>query len=103
VDFDAFAALVAERRHMWEEQGIEVDFLPPGRSASWPKPSASVRCETSQKLAELVVWSSGEADLTTFRRDLDPSDYPSVRHDEITEADLPRCLDDLTEYLVSGD
>ena len=72
---------------MWKEQGIEVDFLPPGRSASWSKPSASVRCETSRTLAELVVWTSGEADLTTFRRDLDRSDHPSVRHYEITEAE----------------
>jgi hypothetical protein len=103
VDLDAFAALVAQRRSVWKEQGIEVDFLPPGRSASWSKPSASVRCETSRTLAELVVWTSGEADLTTFRRDLDRSDHPSVRHYEITEAELPRCLDDLTEYLVSGD
>jgi hypothetical protein len=103
MDLDAFAALVDERRSIWAEQGIEIEFLPPGRSAQWPKPSASVRCETARKLAELVVWTSGEADLTTFRRDLDPSDCPSVRHYEITETDLPSTLDDLTDYLLTVD
>jgi hypothetical protein len=103
MDLDVFATLVDQRRSIWAKQGIEVEFRAPGRSAEWPKPSASVRCETSQKLAELAVWTSGEAELTTFPRALDPSDNPSVRHYEITETELPSTLDDLTEYLLTDD
>ena len=101
VDLDAFAALVNQRKSSWEKRGIEVEFRPPGRSADWPKPSAAIRCETSEKLAELVVWTSGEAELTTFSRDLDPSEYPSVRHYELTETELSGCLDDMAEYLLT--
>jgi hypothetical protein len=103
VDLDIFTALVDQWRSFWEQQGIEAEFRGPGPTSSL-KPSASVRCEGSKRIAEFVVWTTGEADLFTAPLDLPPSDWPSVRHYEITtEIELRGCLADLTEYLLADD
>jgi hypothetical protein len=100
VDLDVFAALVAKRQPLWEQRGIEVEFR--RGSTTYPKPSAAVRCEGPIRLSELIVWTSGEADLGTARKD--SSDDPAWRiYGIISESDLDRCLDDLAEFLFADD
>ena len=101
-NLDVFVALVDRRRSSWEQQGIKAEFR---RSpTSWLKPSASVRCEGSKRIAELIVWTTGEAELLTAPLDLAPSDWPPARHYEITsEMELSGCLAELTEYLLTDD
>jgi hypothetical protein len=100
VDLDVFAALVDQRRSFWEPQGINAEFK--RGPTSWPKPSASVRCENASTLAELTIWTSGEGELQSVRRD---TNDPIVHqhYDLTSEAGLLRCLDDLTEILLKDD
>jgi hypothetical protein len=53
-------------------------------------------------MAQPIVGTSGKAELLTIR--WDPPDFPTARHYEIiSEIGWPGCLDDLTEYLLTGD
>ena len=55
------------------------------------------------KIAQLVVWTSGAADLGTARKD-SPQDDPSWHlYGIISESQLLGCLDDLSEYLLTDD
>jgi hypothetical protein len=98
VDLDVFASLVEQRRSIREQHRIKVEV---GRSRE--QGSASVTCEGSEKIAQLIVWTSGAADLGTARKDA-PEDDPSWHlYGIISESQLPGCLDDLTRYLVTDD
>ena len=51
-------------------------------------------------IAQLIVWTSGAADLGTARKD-SPEDDPSWHlYGLISESQLPGCLDDLSKYLL---
>jgi hypothetical protein len=103
VDLAAFVALVNQRRSFWKQQGVQAEFRGPGPTSAL-KPSASVRCQGSKRIAEFMVWTTGEAELFTAPLDLALSDWPSVRHYEIiSEIELLSCLADPTEYLLADD
>lgn len=96
MDLDLFAVLVDQRRSFWEQHEIKVEF---SRGPSRLKSSAWVTCEGRAAIAQLIVWDSGEADLSTASKD--SADPPVVEHYEITsEIGLLGCLDDLTEHLL---
>ena len=98
MDLDVFASLVDQRRSIWAQHGIAVEFR-----RSDEHGSASVTCEGSVKIAQLIVWTSGEADLGTSSKD-SPEDDPSWHlYGIISESQLPGCLDDLTKYLLTDD
>ena len=59
-DLADFAAAVQERGAGWDAAGIQWWFtFGPTQSKS----SACVDCETTEALAQLIVWTSGGADL----------------------------------------
>ena len=99
MDLNLFARLVEQKRPLWEAHGIEVEFQngpPRDKSAAW------VSCAGRSALVQLIVWTSGEADLSTASRDSD--DPPVVEHYEITsEVGLLECLDDVTMYLLTSE
>jgi hypothetical protein len=97
VDLDVFADLVDQRRSGLEQHGIKVEVR-----RSQEQGSASVTCEGSVKIAQLIVWTSGSADLGTARMD-SPDDPLWHLYGIISESQLPGCLDDLTEFLLTGD
>jgi hypothetical protein len=95
-DFDLadFAAAVQECGAGWDAAGIQWRFtLGPTRdkSAAW------VTCETTQALAQLTIWTSGEAELDIG--DL-ITDATSSTHYDLTPQDLATCLDELTQRLT---
>ncbi len=98
MDLDAFATLVDERRSGWEQHGLKVEYR-----RSLEHGSASVRCKAEKKIAELQVWTSGAADLGTARLDVPNTDPAWHLYGIISETNLPDCLDDLTDYLLTED
>ncbi|MFL6053431.1 MAG: hypothetical protein ACJ72W_11015 [Actinoallomurus sp.] len=97
IDFDLadFAAAVQERGAGWDAAGIQWQFtLGPARdkSAAW------VICETTQALAQLTIWTSGEAELDIG--DLTTGATNHV-HYNLTTQDLAARLDELTQRLSS--
>ncbi len=98
VDLDVFAALVDQKRSFWEQNEIKVEF---SRGPSRLKSAAWVTCEGKSALAQLIVWDSGEADLSTASKD--SVEMLLVEHYEVTsEIGLLGCLEDLTQYLLGG-
>ena len=98
VDLDVFASLVEQRRSIREQHKIKVEF---GRSQV--QGSASVTCEGSVKIGQLIVWTSGAADLGTARKDSPENDPSWHLYGIISETQLPGCFDDLTKYLLTED
>jgi hypothetical protein len=69
---------VSQRAHAWHAAGVRWEIV------RWPlteKPASSLRVETSDALAELILWVSGEAELIYTRRVEDP---PGSEQYEIT-------------------
>ena len=71
VDLDVFASLAEQPQPLWEQHKIKVELV-----RSQQQGSASVTCEGSVKIGQLIVWTSGAADLGTARKD-SPEDDPS--------------------------
>jgi hypothetical protein len=63
------------------------------------KPAASLRGESSARVAELLLWVSGEADLTYAELPPRVTDPCTDHYDLATQADLERCLDDFEVHL----
>lgn len=61
------------------------------------KPAVWVTCENTHTLAQLTVWTSGEADLVVG--DVSTGATTSTHYDLTTRQDLNHCLDDLTGHL----
>jgi hypothetical protein len=96
LDFDLadFASAVQERGAGWDAAGIQWQFtLGPTRdkSAAW------VTCETTQAIAQLTIWTSGEAELDIG--DLTTGATSHIHYD-LTRQDLASCLDELTQRLT---
>jgi hypothetical protein len=97
VDLDLFERLVESKAREWEQSGIRTEFH---RGPQRTKSSAWVNCETEWSIAQLVVWTSGEADLSWCAKDT--RDAPLVDTYELTsEIGLLGCLDDLTAHLLA--
>ena len=97
MDLALFARLVEERAERWRDVGITSEFHsgpPTDKQAAW------VDCATDWSMAQLIVWTSGEADLI-WGYALEDSD-PETDHYELTsEIGLIGCLDDLTGHLLT--
>ena len=93
-DLNDFAAAVHEHGPSWQAAGIDWQLLfGPTRD----KPAAWVTCETTRTLAQLTIWTSGEAELDTG--DVANGTHTSTHYDITTPQDLTACLDDLTQKL----
>ncbi len=88
---------VAQRRSRWEVLGCTVEVV------RWPetdKPAASLRVESASATGELILWTSGEADMTFAEL---PVQEIVTEHYELTGWDgLDGCLDDFEGHLGLG-
>ena len=95
LDLDDFTTAVAARGAQWQAAGIQWQLhLGPTRSKS----SAWVDCATAHHLAQLIVWTSGEADLEVG--DISTGDITLTHYEMSNAAELAPCLDDRTERLT---
>lgn len=95
MDLDLFAQEVARRAAGWTALWATWEVT---HGTQPPKPSKSLRLETTDALAELTMWVSGEADLSWVRPI--PDADVRVEHYEITdELGLRGCLDDLEGHV----
>jgi hypothetical protein len=96
MDLALFARLVEERAESWRLAGITSEFHegpPNDKQAAW------VDCATDRSMAHLIVWTSGEADLSWGYAD---GGEPETDHYELTsEIGLIGCLDDFTGHLLA--
>ncbi|MFJ6673160.1 hypothetical protein ACIQMJ_18780 [Actinosynnema sp. NPDC091369] len=94
LDLAQFAAAVHAHAPRWERAGIRWQFtFGPKRDKS----AAYVDCETGDLAGQLIVWTSGEAELMigSFSTGL----VDQVHYDLTSPQDLSTCLDDLTQRL----
>lgn len=95
LDLAQFAAAVRAHAPRWERAGIrwQLTFGPErDKSAAW------VDCETGDLAGQLIVWTSGEAELAAGN--LATGVIDQVHHDLASPRDLGSCLDDLTRRLT---
>jgi hypothetical protein len=94
VDLDELDYAVSARVLAWRAAGARWEVI------RWPvtdKPASSLRLETADALAELILWVSGEAELIYVRH---IEDQPLSDHYEITTTlALNGCLDDLEAHI----
>ena len=91
MDLDLLDRVVGARRQKWEGAGASAEIVRCGVDA---KPAASLRGESSARVAELLLWASGEADLTYAELLPRVTDPRTDHYDLATQADLEGCLDD---------
>lgn len=97
MDLDLLERMVGARRQKWESAGASVEIV---RSGSATKPAASLRGESAARAVELLLWVSGEADLTYAELLPRVTDPRTDHYDLATPADLERCLDDFEVHLA---
>ncbi len=99
MDLDLLDRLVGNHRRRWDGAGASVEIVRCGFDA---KPAASLRGQTSARAVELLLWVSGEADLS-YAELLPRVTDPRTDHYELASpADLDRCLDDFEAHLGIG-
>ena len=95
LDLAAFAAAVRAQAPEWERRTItwEMTFGPTrDKSAAW------VDCLHGDRLGQLILWTSGEAELAVLSL---TTDDPYQVHYDLTGADeIATCLRDLTQQLT---
>jgi hypothetical protein len=96
VDLDLLDRAVARRRQQWEGAGASVDIV---RTGHHTKRAASLRAESPERAVELLLWVSGEAELTYAELLPRVTDPCSDHYDLTTPADLEGCLDDFEVHL----
>src|SRR5450631_1639247 len=96
MDLSLLDDAVEARRARWAVAGVTWEIV---RHPLTDKPAASLRAEAPTAVAELILWVSGEADLT--HAELVPViTEPRVEHYEITSLPgLAGCLDDFETLL----
>ena len=96
MDLSLLDDAVEARRARWAVAGVTWEIV---RHPLTDKPAASLRAEAPTAVAELILWVSGEADVT--HAELVPAiTEPRVEHYEITSAlGLAGCLDDFETLL----
>ncbi|WP_197043358.1 hypothetical protein [Saccharothrix sp. NRRL B-16314] len=95
LDLAQFAAAVHAHAPRWERAGIrwQLTFGPErDKSAAW------VDCETGDLAGQLVVWTSGEAELDAGN--LATGVIDQVHYELVSPHELGTCLDDLTNWLT---
>jgi hypothetical protein len=91
VDLQLLDKAVSARRAKWEAAGLSWEIV---RTGVQVKPAVSLRAESPSRVAELLLWVSGEADLSYAELKPRITD-PVVDHYEIaTPLGLDECLDD---------
>lgn len=95
MDLGALDRAVGQRQARWSASGIAWEII---RSPVTDKPAAALRAESASATAELILWVSGEADMTYAP--LPVTDEPVSDHYELTSAvGLEGCLDDFEHHL----
>ena len=95
LDLAQFAAAVHAHAPQWERAGIrwQLTFGPErDKSAAW------VPCETGDLEGELIVWTSGEAELAAGN--LTTGVIDQVHYELASPPEPSTCLDDLTNRLA---
>ncbi|AVT34285.1 hypothetical protein C6361_08410 [Plantactinospora sp. BC1] len=95
LDLDDFTTAVAARGAQWQAAGVQWQ-LHYGPTCS--KSSAWVECTTARHLAQLIVWTSGEADLEVG--DISTGAITITRYEMSNAAELTACFDTLTQWLT---
>jgi hypothetical protein len=96
LDLADFTAAVTARATGWQEAGVQWQLH---HSPTRSKSSAWVDCTTVHHLAQLIVWTSGEAELSIGNIS---TGAIAITVYEISNAtELAACLDDLTSHLTS--
>ena len=97
LDLADFTTAVTARGEQWQAAGIQWQLHHgPTRSKS----SAWVDCTTADRLAQLVVWTSGEADLEVG--DISTGAVTITQYEMSDAAELATCLDDLTQQMTDA-
>jgi hypothetical protein len=96
VDLDLLDTGVAARCARWESAGLTWEIV---RDDTQAKPASSLRAETASRVAELLLWVSGEADL--IYAELQPRvTEPTVEHHEVrTVLGLNGLLDEFDHHI----
>jgi len=95
LDLDDLTAAVTARATRWQEAGVQLQ-LHHGLTRS--KSSAWVDCTTAYHLAQLIVWTSGEAELRIGN--IFTGTIAITTYEMHNAAELAACLDDLTSHLT---
>jgi hypothetical protein len=95
VELDSLDSAVAAHEARWAAVGVAWEII------CWPlteKPAASLRAESPTATGELILWVSGEAEMTHAQ--LPVTSEPAAEHYDLTsELGLNGCLDDFERHL----
>lgn len=97
LDLDDFADAVTARASQWNRTGVR---WKPYRGPTRDKSAAWIVCTTTDREAQLTVWTSGEAELDLAQ--ISTGTLISTHYEMSTAADLTACLNDLTHRLASA-
>ena len=98
LDLAWFASAVRAHAPQWERTGIrwQLTFGPErDKSAAW------VDCETGDLTGQLIVWTTGEAELAAGNLAMGANDL--VHYELASPQEIGTCLDDLTLRLTRQD
>lgn len=96
MDLDAFEAEVERRSDAWRELGASWEFTHgPDRdnAAAW------VRIDSADAAGELIVWASGEAEMSWMRAPFPDGDSGQKHYDLAGTRQLQECLHDFEREL----
>jgi hypothetical protein len=95
LNLDDFAAAVTARATGWQEADVQWQLHhgpTPSKSSAW------VDCTTAHHLAQLIVWTSGEAELNIGN--ISTGAIAITTYKMSSAAELATCLDNLTSHLT---
>ncbi|MGW3788392.1 hypothetical protein ACWD5Z_27690 [Micromonospora chokoriensis] len=96
LNLDDFADAVTARASQWNSAGVRWELH---RGPTRDKSAAWIVCATTDREAQLTVWTSGEAELDLAQ--ISTATVVSTHYEMSNAADLTTCLDDLTRRLTS--
>jgi hypothetical protein len=97
LDLNDFVAAVTARAARWQQVGVQWQLH---HGPTRDKSTAWVDCATARHEAQLIVWTSGEAELDVG--DISTGTITSTHYEMSDTAELDVCLDDLTSQLATG-
>jgi hypothetical protein len=96
LDLDDFADAVTAHASHWNSADVRWKLH---RGPTRDKSAAWIVCTTMDRVAQLTVWTSGEAELDLAQ--ISTGTVISTHYEMSTTADLTACLADLTHRLTS--